>query len=76
MAEIVDRMGKSSQYVNIYKQRRVDSGYVQPDGRGYVAFSLPYLDQYISSLGHEDATDDDGEPASGDSWNDYPPPEL
>ncbi|BAU33299.1 ATP-binding protein [Microcella alkaliphila] len=76
MAEIADRMGRSSQYVNIYKQRLVDSGYVQPDGRGYVAFSLPYLDQYISSLGQGDATDDDVQPASGDTWNDYPPPEL
>lgn len=75
MAEIVSRMNKSSQYVNIYKQRLIDSGYVQRDGRGYVAFSLPYLDQYIASLDDLDDGRDD-EPALFDTWSDYPPPEL
>jgi hypothetical protein len=50
VAEIVKRMGESDQYVQVYKRRLIDSGYLQSDGHGYVTFSLPYLDQYINSL--------------------------
>ena len=75
MAEIVKRMGESDQYVQVYKRRLIDSGYVQSDGHGYVAFSLPYLDQYITSLESDSdlgsATDN-----AADTWKDYPPPRI
>lgn len=73
MADIVHRMGQSDQYVQVYKKRLIDSGYVQRSGHGYVEFSLPYLDQYIRSLG---VVDDDGPEHAENPWDDFPPPKL
>lgn len=68
IADIVSRMGVSDQYVQVYKKRLIESGYVQPDGRGYVVFSLPYLGDYVRSL----SADQDSIP--NDDWGSYPPP--
>lgn len=70
MSDIADRMGTYGQYVQIYKNRLIDSGYVQPDGRGYVAFSLPYLGDYIRSM---DPQGPDGDEFR-DGWSAFPPP--
>lgn len=48
MSDIADRMGTYGQYVQIYKNRLIDSGYVQQDGRGYVTFSLRYFGRLYS----------------------------
>lgn len=74
IGEIVATMGVSDQYVQVYKRRLIDSGYVQPDGHGYVAFSLPYLEQYITALEGDDLPSAANH--SGESWKDYPPPTL
>lgn len=68
MADIARRMGVSDQYAQVYKKRLIESGYVQADGRGHVAFSLPYLGDYVRSTAgsHPTATQDD--------WSSYPPP--
>ncbi|WP_295836516.1 ATP-binding protein [uncultured Microbacterium sp.] len=62
MAAIVSAMGKSSSYVEQYRLRLINSGYVipvdkdgslrHPDerGAGHVAFALPYLREYIRRL--------------------------
>ncbi len=72
MSHIVDRMGASDQYVQVYKKRLIDSGYVQAEGRGYVSFSLPYLKEYVrATVG----VGDEPGPA-GDDWEAYPPPTL
>lgn len=68
VADIVDRMGVSSQYVQVYKKRLVDSGYVQSDGRGYITFSLPYLGDYIRSRGDDQGTVNE--------WDRFPPPDV
>lgn len=71
IASIVARMGVSDQYVQVYKQRLIDSGYVQSSGHGYVEFSLPYLRDYVRS------TMDDWEfeePQLADGWAKFPPP--
>lgn len=73
IADIKTRMGKSDQYVQVYKNRLIGSGYVQTAGRGYVEFSLPYLDQYIRTLvGSDDRFEipDDG------GWSEFPPPRI
>lgn len=69
MADIVRRMGVSDQYVQVYKKRLIESGYVQPDGRGHVVFSLPYLGDYIRSMSVDAPTR-----AIADDWGNYPPP--
>ncbi|MGN6325374.1 ATP-binding protein [Pseudolysinimonas sp.] len=69
IADIVERMGVSDQYVQVYKKRLIESGYVQSDGRGYVTFSLPYLGDYIRSMNSESGPD-----AGRDDWQQYPPP--
>ncbi|MBD4566498.1 ATP-binding protein, partial [Xanthomonas citri pv. citri] len=47
IGDITARLGSYSQYVNQYRNRLIDSGYVQPDGHGYLRFALPYLGAYI-----------------------------
>ncbi|ARC55551.1 hypothetical protein AS850_00480 [Frondihabitans sp. 762G35] len=68
IADIVDRMGVSAQYVQVYKKRLIGSGYVQSDGHGHVIFSLPYLRDYIRSMSRERVDS----PVSDDLEN-YPP---
>lgn len=68
IADIAERMGVSAQYVQVYKKRLVDSGYVQTDGRGFVTFSLPYLGDYIRSMGEGRAEE------AVDEWGQFPPP--
>lgn len=70
IADIAHRMSVSPQYVQVYKKRLVDSGYVQPDGRGYITFSLPYLGDYIRSMNQDDASD------RSDEWGQFPPPAV
>lgn len=71
MADIVQRMGVSNQYVQVYKKRLVESGYVQADGRGHVVFSLPYLGDYIRSTMTEAAG-----ASRADDWDRFPPPAV
>lgn len=73
ISDLVSRMGVSDQYVQVYKKRLIDSGYVQPDGRGFVKFSLPYLGQYVRSMINPTGADD---LPPRDGWEDYPPPAL
>lgn len=69
ISDIVKRMDVSAQYVQVYKRRLMDTGYVKSDGHGYVAFSLPYLGEYVRSMDAEPA----GE-APRDDWDAFPPP--
>ncbi|MCR2824648.1 ATP-binding protein [Microbacterium sp. zg.Y909] len=72
VADIVKRMGVSDAYVQVYKKRLIDSGYVHPVGHGYVQFSLPYLGAYIRRRLAAEAHDggEDG------GWHAYPAPDL
>lgn len=72
IADIKHRMGKSDQYVQVYKNRLVDSGYVQRAGHGYVEFSLPYLDQYIKTLTGQGPTNTE----TADAWHEFPAPRI
>ncbi|MBC7724632.1 MAG: ATP-binding protein [Burkholderiaceae bacterium] len=72
MGSIADRMGVSPQYANIYKQRLIDSGYVQMAGRGFVDFSLPYLREYVRTVVSTTSASP-REPDNG-GWDEFPPP--
>ncbi|MDP4332642.1 AAA family ATPase [Curtobacterium sp. A7_M15] len=73
MSRIVALMGESDQYVQVYKRRLIDTGYVQRAGHGFVSFTLPYLDQYIRSLISDDLPDDR---EAADDWADFPAPQI
>ena len=75
MENIVQNMGVSAQYVQVYKNRLIDSGYVQKAGHGYVEFSLPYLDQYIRTIISDDIISGNDEQAL-DEWAGFPAPKL
>jgi hypothetical protein len=72
MSSISDRMGVSPQYAQIYKQRLIDSGYVQAAGHGYVDFSLPYLVDYVRAIvtNSQHAISEQ----NLDGWENFPPP--
>lgn len=72
ISDIVQRLGVSDQYVQVYKKRLIASGYVQADGRGFIEFSLPYLGDYVRSLSESGPSDG----AYGNDWEDFPPPRL
>ena len=70
IGDIVERLDSYSQYVNGYRNRLIDSGYVRADGHGYIRFALPYLGTYIRSMSAApNAT-------ANDDWADFPPPPL
>jgi hypothetical protein len=71
ISDIVKRMDVSPQYVQVYKRRLIDTGYVRTDGHGYVEFSLPYLGEYVRSM---DADTAPSESATSDDWDAFPPP--
>lgn len=72
VADIVRRMGVSDAYVQVYKKRLIDSGYVHAAGHGYVRFSLPYLGAYIRrQLAAESSV-----AANNGGWDEYPAPAL
>lgn len=72
VADIVRRMDVSDAYVQVYKKRLIESGYVHPAGRGYVQFSLPYLGAYIRRQLAAEARTDRGD----GGWGAYPAPDL
>lgn len=72
VADIVKRMGVSDAYVQVYKKRLVESGYVHVARHGYVQFSLPYLGAYI----RRQIATEDAEAGGVGGWDAYPPPDL
>jgi len=47
MADIAMRIGESSGYVSVYKNRLVEAGVVAEKGRGVIAFAMPGLREYL-----------------------------
>ncbi|ALG84382.1 AAA family ATPase [Gordonia phthalatica] len=70
ISSIVSRMEKSDQYVQVYKQRLLDSGYVESTSHGYVEFSLPYLRDYVRSTMEPHPAESSGL----SEWRAFPPP--
>lgn len=42
-AEITRRLGRDHGYQSVYRRRLIEDDLIQPAGRGFVAFALPYL---------------------------------
>ena len=48
MADIAERMGKSTSYARVYRSRLLEQGIIAAPRRGYVEFSLPLLRDYLT----------------------------
>ena len=48
VADIAERMGKSTNYVRVYRTRLLEQGVIDAPRRGYVAFEMPLLREYLS----------------------------
>lgn len=46
-AEVGERMGVTSDYAQKYRRRLIDAGVIQPAGRGYVEYAVPYLSDFM-----------------------------
>ena len=49
VSDICARTGKNESYVARYRIRLIERGAITPSGRGYVAFALPLLKEYLPS---------------------------
>jgi hypothetical protein len=47
MSDIQQRLGVNESYVSQYRLRLIASELIEPKGRGYVDFALPYLREYL-----------------------------
>jgi len=43
---IAARLGETPYYAGVYRARLIDAGVIEPAGRGYVDFTIPYLREY------------------------------
>ena len=47
VADVAERMGVSFDCAQKYRKRLIGSGVIEAAGRGYVAFAVPYLGDYL-----------------------------
>lgn len=47
MGDIAERMGVTPDYAQKYRRRLIDTGVIEPERRGHVAFAVPYLKDYL-----------------------------
>ena len=50
IAAVADNMNVSKQYAQNYRQRLIQSGIIEPAGRGLIRFAVPYLEDYLKQL--------------------------
>lgn len=48
-ADIADRMRISAQHGSVYRDRLINQGVIEPDGRGYVKFTVPFSREYLQT---------------------------
>lgn len=46
-ATVAQRMGENAYYAGVYRSRLIDAGIIEPVGRGFVDFTIPYLREYL-----------------------------
>lgn len=73
ISDIVKRMGVKDQYIQVYKNRLINSGYIHSPHHGYVEFSLPYLGEYIRT---HNSPQRPGQHSTAQEWDNHPPLEL
>jgi hypothetical protein len=44
---VAERLNESVYYASVYRARLIDAGIIEPTGRGYVDFAIPYLRAYL-----------------------------
>jgi hypothetical protein len=44
---VAQRIGEDMSYAGAYRRRLIDAGVIEPVGRGYVDFTIPYLREYL-----------------------------
>jgi energy-coupling factor transporter ATP-binding protein EcfA2 len=49
-ADVIDRMGVAKGYASKYRQRLLDSGLIQREGRGELSFTLPFMQEFVVSI--------------------------
>lgn len=60
--EIASRMQISLQHGSVYRDRLINQGVIEPDGRGYVKFTVPFSREYLQTqMGHNLARNIDTE---------------
>lgn len=47
ISDIASRMGVEVDYAQKYRRRLIDAGVIEPAGRGFVRFAVPYLNDYL-----------------------------
>lgn len=47
--EIASRMDISQQHGSVYRDRLINQGVIEPDGRGYVKFTVPFSREYLQT---------------------------
>jgi len=47
VADLRERLGVDKSHVQTYRQRLIEAGVIHPTGHGQLAFSVPYLAQYL-----------------------------
>ena len=52
---VCEIMGKDKIYVSQYRRRAIERGLVLPSGRGFVKYTLPCFDQYVSEVQNPDS---------------------
>lgn len=50
MADVAQRMGVDAQYASTYRRRLIDAEMIESAGYGKVAFTLPYMRDYLLSV--------------------------
>lgn len=48
VSDIAERMRVTVDYAQKYRKRLIDAGIIEPAGRGFVRFAVPYLQDYLS----------------------------
>ncbi|MDR1295328.1 MAG: ATP-binding protein [Bifidobacteriaceae bacterium] len=60
LADILERLGATRDHVNKYRARLIAAEIIEPAGRGLIRFAIPFLSEYLRSLGTEAAGSEDG----------------
>ena len=49
VSDVAERTGVTVDYAQKYRKRLIDAGVIEPAGRGFVRFAVPYLQSYLSA---------------------------
>jgi Mn-dependent DtxR family transcriptional regulator len=47
ISDIMDRLGITKGYASKYRQRLLDGGLIQREGRGELSFTLPFMREFV-----------------------------